>query len=43
MNLSVKQKKTHRHGELTCGCQGEGDVGEGWVGSLRLADANRYI
>ena len=24
MNLSTKQKQTHRHGEQTCGCQGEG-------------------
>ena len=22
MNLSMKQKQTHRHGEQTCGCQG---------------------
>ena len=26
MNLSMKQKQTHRHREQTCGCQG----GEGW-------------
>ena len=24
MNLSVKQKQSHRHGEQTCGCQGGG-------------------
>ena len=36
MNLSTKQKQT-------CGCQGVGDVGEGWIGSLGLADANYYI
>ena len=24
MNLSTKQKLTHRHGEQTCGCQGGG-------------------
>ena len=24
MNLSVKQKWTHRHREHTCGCQGRG-------------------
>ena len=24
MNLSTKQKQTHRHGEQTCGCQGGG-------------------
>ena len=40
MNLSTKQKQTHRRREQTCGCQG---VGEGWVGSLGLADANYYI
>ena len=42
MNLSTKQKQTHRHRELTGGCQG-GGVGEGWSGSLGLADANYYI
>ena len=26
MNLSTKQKQTHRHREQTCGCQ------EGWGG-----------
>ena len=26
MNLSTKQKQTHRHREQTCGCQWEG----GW-------------
>ena len=26
MNLSMKQKQTHRHREQTCGCQG----GRGW-------------
>ena len=29
MNLSTKQKQTHRHGEQTCGCQG-GGKGVGW-------------
>ena len=24
MNLSMKQKQTHRHREQTCGCQGRG-------------------
>ena len=28
MNLSMKQKQTHRHREQTCGCQG-GGVGGG--------------
>ena len=43
MNLSTKQKLTHRHREQTCGCQGGGEVGEEWSGSLGLADANYYI
>ena len=34
MNLSMKQKQTHRHRELTCGCQRGGRVGTGWIGSL---------
>ena len=30
MNLSLKQKQTHRHREQTCGCQGEaGREGDG--------------
>ena len=41
MNLSAKQKQTHRHRGKSCGCQGEG--GEGWMGSLGLEDANYYI
>ena len=28
VNLSMKQKQTHRHREQTCGCQGGVDVGE---------------
>ena len=32
--------ETQRHREQTCGCQG---VGEGWIGSLGLADVNYYI
>ena len=43
MNLSTKQKQTHRHREETCGCQGGGEVEDGWSGSLGLADANYYI
>ena len=32
MNISVKQKQTHRHREQTCGCQvGGGKVGEGRI------------
>ena len=43
MNLSTKQKQTHRHREQTCGCQREGGVGEGSTGSLGLVDTNYYI
>ena len=32
-----------RHREQSCGCQGGEEVGEGWNGSLGLADANYYI
>ena len=31
VNLSMKQKQTHRHREQICGCQGEGQWDrEGW-------------
>ena len=40
---SPKQKQTHRHRKQVCGCQGGGKAGEGWSGSLGLADANYYI
>ena len=44
MNLSTKQKQTHRYRKQTCGCQGMGGgVGEGKTGSLGLTDANYYI
>ena len=42
MNISTKQKQTHRHREQTCGCQGGGGVWEGRIGSLGLADANHF-
>ena len=38
--LPRKKKQTHRHGKQTCGCQRVGGVGEGWIGSLGVADAN---
>ena len=41
MNLSTKQKQTHRHGEQTCGCQGV-EERVGWTGSLGLVYANYY-
>ena len=40
MNLSTKQKQTHRDREQTCGCQGEERVGDGRTESLGLVDAN---
>ena len=43
MYLPMQQKQTHRHREQICGCQGEGTMGEQWVRSLGLADANYYI
>ena len=43
MNLSIKQKQTHRYREQTCGCQGGEGAGESWTGSLGVADANYYI
>ena len=33
ISLSTRQKQTHRHREQADGCQGEGDVREGWIGS----------
>ena len=32
MNLSMKQKETHRYREQTCGCHGRGKLGERWIG-----------
>ena len=40
MNLSMKQRQTHTCREQICGCQGGGEVGEGKIGSLGLADEN---
>ena len=40
MNLSAKQKQTHRHREQTWCCQGGGGGGGGWTGSLGLVEAN---
>ena len=42
MNLSTKKKQIHRHREQTYGCQGRGEEGVGWMGSLGLVDANYY-
>ena len=35
-------KQTHRHREQTCGCQGGGEVGEGWSRSLGLETPLAY-
>ena len=43
MKLSMKVKQTHRHRDQTCGYHGGRGKGEGWIGSLELADANWYI
>ena len=32
MNLSMRQKQTHRHREQTCGYQGEGGAGKDGLG-----------
>ena len=42
MNLSREKKQTHRHGEQTCGSQGEGE-GVGGTGIWGLVDANYCI
>ena len=42
MNLSTKQKQIHRLENRLVVAKGMGG-GEGWVGSLGLADANYYI
>ena len=41
MNLSMKQKQTHRHREQTWVCQ-KVAMEERWIGSLGLADANYH-
>ena len=42
--MNRKQKQAQRRRERICGCQEEvGGVGEGWIGSLGLVDANYYI
>ena len=48
MNLSTKQKQTHRHREQTCGLPrgklaGGVGLGEEWIGNVGLADTNYYI
>ena len=36
MNLSMKQKQTHRHTEQTCGCQEGAEVGEVGISRCKL-------
>ena len=40
VNLSTKQKQSHRHREQICGCQRAGGCREGCTGGLGLVDAN---
>ena len=42
MNLSTRQKQTHRHREQTCGCQGEG-CGGGMDLEFGISRWNYYI
>ena len=42
VNYTSKKEQIHGKREQICGCQGGGGVGEGWIGSLGLADANYY-
>ena len=42
MNISTKQKQTHKQREQICGCQGEG-LGEGKIRGSELAEAKYYI
>ena len=43
INLSTKQKQTHRHREETVASWNVGGAGKGCTGSLGLVDANNYI
>ena len=38
MNLSAKEKQSHRHREQTWGCQGGGKGEEGYVGLTSIHD-----
>ena len=42
-NELIYETETDSHREQTCGCQEGGEVGEGWSGSLGLADVSFYI
>ena len=43
MNLSTKQKQTHRHRAQTGGCQWSRWLEEEWIMSLGLTDASYYV
>ena len=43
INEPIYKTETDLHREQTCGCKGEGEVGEGWIGNLELAEANYCI
>ena len=43
MDLSTKQKQTHRHRQQTCGCQARDGEGKVCTGNLGLVDVNYYI
>ena len=43
INISTKLKQTHRNREQTSCCQGGGEMEEGRIGSLGLAEVNYYI
>ena len=43
MNISTKQKQTHRHRKQTCGCQGGGGWGRmDWEFGVSRLDSIRY-
>ena len=37
--INLSRKQTHRHRKQTCGCQGEGGMGDNSIGSFVLADS----
>ena len=40
LSQCLNKKQTRRHREQTCSCRGGGRLGEGWIRSLGLANAN---
>ena len=42
MSLSTEQKQIQKHREQAHVCQRGRGIGDGWIGSLGLADANDY-